>query len=158
MLEIRRERALGRTYQIFSDGRRIAEWSMRAWKSGGRVELAGETFELRSSGWGRSFEMLEGSAEGTLRSRAHRSGRRWHISDASGEYELKRPSAFRGKRQLVSQDVVVGEFRPSRFGSGLTADFTDVPVPVQVFAGLIVLSMQQRQTAAAAAAAASSSS
>ncbi|MET9496899.1 hypothetical protein [Streptomyces sp. NPDC006552] len=157
MLEIRRERAFGRTYQILSDGRQVAQWSMRAWKSGGRVELADETFELRSSGWGRSFELLEGGAEGALRARAHRSGRRWYISDTSGQYELKRPSAFRGKRQLLSQDSVVGEFRPSRLGSGLTAEFTDVPLPVQVFAGLIVLSMQQRQTAAATAAAAGSS-
>lgn len=152
MLEIKRERVFGRTYQILSEGRPIAQWSAHAWKSGGRVELAGESFELRSSHWGRSFEMLDGGAGGPVRAEAHRSGRRWHLTDAEGEYELMRPSVLRGKRQLVRGDSVVGEFRPGRFGSGLTAEFTGVPLPLQVFAGLVVISLQQRQAAAAAAA------
>ena len=74
MLEIKRERAFGRTYQVLAEGQPVARWSSRAWKSGGRVELAGETFELRSSHWGRSFEMLEGGTGGTVRAEAHRSG------------------------------------------------------------------------------------
>ncbi|MEV8318510.1 hypothetical protein AB0Q95_30585 [Streptomyces sp. NPDC059900] len=151
MLEIHRERAFGRTYQILSEGRPVAQWSGHAWKSGGHVELAGEDFELRSSRWGRSFEMHEGTAGGPIRAEAHRSGRRWNIIGAEGEYELMRPSAFRGRRQLVRGGSVVGEFRPGRFGSGLTAEFTGVPLPLQVFAGLVVLSLQQRQATAAAA-------
>ncbi|MEU6765634.1 hypothetical protein ABZ916_24340 [Streptomyces sp. NPDC046853] len=151
MLEIKRERVFGRTYQILSVGKPVAQWSGHAWKSGGHVELAGRNFELRSSHWGRSFEMHEGTSGGPIRAEARRSGRRWNIIDAEGEYELMRPSAFRGKRQLVRDGSVVGEFRPGRFGSGLTAEFTGVPLPVQVFAGLVVISLQQRQATAAAA-------
>ncbi|MEU4142931.1 hypothetical protein [Streptomyces parvulus] len=89
MLEIKRERAFGRTYRILSDGAPVARWSAHAWKSGGRVEVAGETFELRSGKWGRSFEMLAGE---TVRAEAHRSGRRWLVTWEGGEYELTRQS------------------------------------------------------------------
>ncbi|MFE7076688.1 hypothetical protein ACFU96_42020 [Streptomyces sp. NPDC057620] len=151
MLEIKRERAFGRAYQVLSEGVPVARWSARTWRSGGHVELAGEVFELRSSNWGRSFHMLAGESGGPVRAEAHRSGRRWHITDGEAEYELTRPSALRGKRQLIRGKSVLGEFRRGRFGSGLMADLTDVPLPLQVFAGLVVLSLQQRQDAAAAA-------
>ncbi|MFI5658841.1 hypothetical protein [Streptomyces sp. NPDC051684] len=151
MLEIERERVFGRTYRIRSEGAPVGRWNAQTWKSGGRVELAGEIFELRSSRWGRSFEMLEGGPGGPVRAQAHRSGRRWHITDAEDEYELIRPSALRGKRRLVKGVSILGELRLGRFGSGLTADLADVPLSLQVFAGLVVISVQQRQARAAAA-------
>lgn len=151
MLEIKRERVFGRTYRILSDGAPVARWSAHTWKSGGRVEVAGETFELRSGKWGRSFEMLAGE---TVRAEAHRSGRRWLVKGEGGEYELTRQS-FRGNRRLVQGTRVLGEFRRSRFGTGLTAELTDVPLSFQVFAGLVVVSLQHRQNAAVAASASS---
>lgn len=150
MLEIKRERVFGRTYQVLVDGTPVARWAARTWKSGGRVELGGATFDLRSSKRGRSFEMLAGD---TVQAEAHRSGRRWYITGDGQEYELSRPSALRGTRRLVRGGNVLGEFRRGRFGGGLTADLTDVPLPLQVFAGLVVVALWRRQDAATAAAA-----
>lgn len=152
MLEIKQERFFGRTYQVLSEGTPVARWSARTWKSGGRVELAGQTLDLRSANWGRSFEMLEG---GVRRAEAHRSGGRWYITSEQGDYELTRQSALRGKRRLVHEDRVLGEFRRGRFGSGLTAELTDVPLSLQIFASLVVLSLWQRQDAASSAASSS---
>lgn len=149
MLEFKRERAFGRTYQVLSDGVPVARWSARAWKSGGEVELADEVFEFRSANWGRTFEM---GSKGAVRAEAHRSGRRWSVTGYDGEYELARPSGLRGNRQLVQGTRVLGEFRRGGWGGGLTAELTDVPLPLQVFAGLVVLSLQHRQRAGAAAA------
>ncbi|WP_237546315.1 hypothetical protein [Streptomyces sp. SID5606] len=151
MLEIKRERAFGRTYRILSDGAPVARWSAHAWKSGGRVEVAGETFELRSGQWGRSFEMLAGD---TVRAEAHRSGRRWVVTGEGAEYELTRQS-LRGNRRLVQGTRVLGEFRRSGFGTGLTAELTDVPLSLQIFTGLVAVSLQHRQNTAAAASASS---
>ncbi|WP_431033732.1 hypothetical protein ACQYWQ_09460 [Streptomyces sp. P6-2-1] len=147
MLEIRPESAFGRGYEVLVDGIPVARWSSRIWSDGGEVEMAGETFAFRSGGWGRSFEMLAG---GAVHVEAHRSGGRWTITGEGGTYELGRPSFWRGKRQLVSGGRVLGEFRNTGFRGGLTADLRDVPLPVQVFTGVVVLTLQRRQRAAAA--------
>ncbi|WP_037870193.1 hypothetical protein [Streptomyces sp. SPB074] len=148
MLEIKPESAFGRDYEVRVDGMAVGTWSSRVWKSGGQIDVAGETFAFRSGSWGRSFEMLAGS---TVRAEAHRSGGPWTITADGGPYELKRPSFLRGKRQLVADGRVLGEFRSSGFRGGVTADLGDVPLPVQVFAGLVVLTLQRRQRTAVAA-------
>ncbi|MFJ4435828.1 hypothetical protein [Streptomyces sp. NPDC088923] len=148
MLEIKPESAFGRGYEVLVDGVTVAHWSSRLWRSGGQVELAGETFEFRSGGWGRSFEMLAG---GTVRAEAHRSGVRWLVTGEGGAYELGRPSFLRGKRQLVAGERVLGEFQSRGLRGGVTADLGEVPVPLQVFVGLVVLTLQRRQRTAVAA-------
>ncbi|MGQ4511605.1 hypothetical protein [Streptomyces sp. DW26H14] len=152
MLDITRERSFSRTYRVALDGSPVAEWSPRTWRSGGRIELAGETLDLRSTDWGRTFEMLAG---GEVRALARRSGRRWHVEGEGVTYELSRPSLMRGRREVLRGGRSLGEFRRARMGSGLTADLTDVPPTLQVFMGLVVLTLWQRRDTAAVAAASS---
>ncbi|EFK99910.1 MULTISPECIES: hypothetical protein [Streptomyces] len=152
MLEIKPESTFGRGYEVLVNGMSVGTWSSRVWRSGGQIDMAGETFEFRSGSWGRSFEMLTG---GTVRAEAHRSGGHWLVTGEGGPYELKRPSFLRGKRQLVADGRVLGEFRSSGIRGGLTADLGDVPLPVQVFVGVVVLTLQRRQRTTVAASAGS---
>ncbi|MEW2545351.1 hypothetical protein AB0910_06140 [Streptomyces sp. NPDC047002] len=153
MLEIRPERFAGRSCQVLLDGEPVARWSARALRSGGEIELAGETLVLRSAGWGRSFEMLAGER---VRASATREGAHWRIVGEGAEYELTRATGLRGRRRLLLGGRSVGEFRRSGLRGGLTADLSDVPAPLQVFTGLVVLTLWRRRSAATAAAASSS--
>ncbi|MGE9692373.1 MULTISPECIES: hypothetical protein [unclassified Streptomyces] len=148
MLEIKPESAFGRGYEVLVNGMSVGNWSSRLWSSGGQIDMAGESFTFRSGGWGRSFEMLAGD---TVRAEAHRSGGHWVVTGEGGPYELKRPSFLRGKRQLVADGRVLGEFRSTGFRGGVTAELGDVPLPVQVFVGVVVLTLQRRQRTAVAA-------
>ncbi|GAA3707749.1 hypothetical protein [Streptomyces tremellae] len=150
MLEIRPEGFAGRTSQVLLDGAPVARWSARAWRSGGEIELAGETLVLRPAGWGRSFEMLAGER---VRATARREGGHWRIAGEGAEYELTRPAGLRGRRRLLHGGRSVGEFRRTGLRGGLAADLSDVPATLQVFTGLVVLALWRRRNAAAAAAA-----
>jgi hypothetical protein len=148
MIEIKRQRFFGRTYQVALDGTPVAEWSGRTWRTGGEVRLGGEVLRLRMAHRGRSFEMTSG---GQVRASAERSGREWVVVGEGQEYRLGRPTLFSGRRRLLHGGRTIGEFRHLRPG-GLTADLPGVSPTVQVFTGLLVLTLWQRQAAATAAA------
>lgn len=154
MLEITRTHAMGRDYDIVLDGTPVATWHRRTWKSGGRLEMGGEELDFHAGRWGRAFELVAGDA---VRASADREGRSWQLSCGGERYTLERASAFGRRWQLARGGEAVGGLTRTRLARGLTAELAGVPVPVQVFAGLVLLTVWQRQDATAAAAASASS-
>ncbi|WP_435131009.1 hypothetical protein [Actinacidiphila sp. bgisy144] len=155
MLEITQKHGWSRDHEIVLDGVAVGHWRRRGRRSGGPLELAGETSEFHVARWGRSYELR--AAEG-VRASAHRAGRTWEVVCDGAAYRLERVSRFRRPWRLVRQGRDLGTFTRIRPGRGVTAELGSVPLPVQVFAGLVVLSLWQRQDAATAGAVAASGS
>ncbi|SEG08056.1 hypothetical protein SAMN05216223_103148 [Actinacidiphila yanglinensis] len=152
MLEITRKHGWSRDHEIALDGSPVAHWRRRGRRSGGPLELAGETLEFHVARWGRSYELRAADA---VRASAHRTGRVWEVVCDGDDYRLERISRFRRPWRLLHHGRELGTFTRTRPGRGLSAELGTAPVPVQVFTGLVVQSLWQRQDASTAAASSS---
>lgn len=153
MLEITREHTFGRDHTLVLDGQDVGRWRHRDWKSGGRVELPGQVLQLHARSRARSYELR---VRDRVVARAERAGmRRWTLTHDGTEYELSRASGLRGERHLLRDGERVGVLRRAGFGKRVVVDLPGAPASLQVFAGLVALSLWQRESAAAAASASS---
>jgi hypothetical protein len=147
MLTAKRTSVWRNRYEVVVDGQPVAQWQPRTWRTGGTFELAGRRYEVGSNVWVSRFTMTDelGLVVAT---------ERWTIATGGRSYEFRRASLWRSHEQLVADGQPVGFIRRVSMWRGDTvAELSALPMPVQVFALVVVLTMWDARNSAAAAAA-----
>ncbi len=149
-MEARRVSLWRSRYELAVDGRPVAMWEGRAWRTGGTFDLAGRRYDVRSNGWGTRFEMTDES--GMIVAAADRVGRkRWTVQASGRSYQFQRASWWRSEEVLVGNGRPVGSVRRvSAWRGDAVADLPDLLLPVQAFVLVVVLTMWDSGAAAAA--------
>lgn len=142
------------SFVISVDGRPVAHWEPRAWRTGARIDLGGRALVMGGVGFS-GYRLTEGDR---LLAVAHRAGRRrWSIEEAGGRvHRFQRASIWRGDQDLVdsSERVLGGVRRTSHWSGDVEAHLPGLDLPVQVFAVGIVLALWQAASTTAATSAA----
>jgi hypothetical protein len=141
MLHARKPAFWRNRYEITADGQALATWDGSMWRNGGRFELDGRRYEVRGNMWGSRYGMA--AEDGTPVAAADRVGRkRWKVEAAGRTYEFRRASMWRDEEDLLDGDRGVGWIRrTSVWRSDATANLPGLPLPVQVFVLVVVLTM-----------------
>ncbi|MGB9376928.1 MAG: hypothetical protein WCB04_05370 [Mycobacteriales bacterium] len=156
MSEMLSARKLGRwktSYEIAVDGSPIATWKASSWKHGGTLELDGRDYDVRANMWGNKYGIA--AADGSPVASAEHVGRkRWSVESDGQTYDFQRASMWRREELLMRAGEQVGSItRPSMWRSDTQAELPGLPLPVQVFILVVVLSMWDSSDAAGAASA-----
>jgi len=149
MLEARKVSLWRSRYEIVADGRPLAMWDGRVWRSGGSFDLLGGRYDVKSNVWGTRFEMTDEA--GMTVAAAGRVGRkRWTVEASGRTYRFQRASRWRSEELLVADGRPMGSVRRvSTWRGNAVADLPDLPLPLQVFVIVVVLTMWNAQAAAA---------
>ena len=149
MLEARKFSLWRDRYEIVADGLPLSRWDGRVWRNGGTFDLAERRYGVKSNVWGTRFEMIDEA--GMIVAVADRVGRKWWTVEASGRtYRFQRASWWRSEELLVADGRPVGYVRGvSRWRRDAVADLPDLPLPLQVFVVVVVLTMWDAQAAGA---------
>jgi hypothetical protein len=152
MLEARKTSVWRDRYAISADGRQLAVWDGSLWTAGGTFELDGRRYEVRGNVWGSKYGMV--GEDGEPIATANRVGRKsWTVEAAGQTYDFRRASLWREEQELLSGGRRVGSVRrASIWRGGAVADLPGLPLPVQVFAVAVVLTMWTRSAAGSAGA------
>jgi hypothetical protein len=154
MLQAQRRGAFKHSYEITGDdGALITTFHPSGWRSKGEFDLGGTGYAVRSSGWTQQRAELVDQA-GRQVATADRVGRKdWTISTDRGELAFRRTSMWRGDHLLELGGQQVGSIRRLGFwGSRAEADLPGLPLPLAVFALVVVLMLWERNDTAAASA------
>lgn len=137
-------------YELASNGQPLATWDGRIWRTGGTFDLAGRRYDVTSNVWGNRFEMRDNV--GTIVAAADRVGRkRWTLEASGRSYQFQRASLWRSEEVLVAEGRPVGSVRRvSVWRSDAVAELPGLPLPVQVFVLVVVLTMWDSRAAASA--------
>jgi len=151
MLEARRISLWRNRYELVADGQPLATWEGRFWRSGGTFDVAGRRYDVKANVWGSRFELTD--EFGMMVAAADRVGRRrWAVEAGGRSYQFQRASLWRSEEVLVADGRPVGSVRRVSLWRGdAVADLPGLPLPLQVFVVVVVLSMWDARTAAAAA-------
>lgn len=151
MLEARKTSAWSGQYDLFADGTRIAAWDPSFWRNGGTLDLTGRRFQIKASGFGRRYEMLD--EVGQPVAIADRVGRRdWTVWADGVNYTFRRASFWGSDQHLMAGATPVGSIsKVSMWRGDAVADLPGLPLPVQVFVVTVVLALWRQQAGAAAA-------
>jgi hypothetical protein len=138
------------SYEIANDGQFIARWEKSHWKSGGTFELDGRRFEVHGNLWGSKYGMV--TSDGIPVASADRVGRKRWMVDAGGRiFEFQRASMWRHEETLLSDGREVGSVRRASMWRGDTvADLPGLPLEVQIFVLVVVLTKWDAAAASAA--------
>jgi uncharacterized protein YxjI len=138
-------------YHIEVDGQRVTTWDGSSWRAGGTFTLDDRPYRVRGNVWESEFTMTDQA--GTVAATAGRMGRReWTVTAGGQTYRFRRPSVWRNEERLVVGDQEVGSIRrTSMWRSDVEADLPAMPVPVQIFTVVVVLTRWDRRAATAAA-------
>ena len=151
-IEARKASVWKNRYDIMADGLRLATWDGSSWKAGGTVELDGRRYEVRANMWGSRYAMV--NEEGTRIASADRVGhKKWTVEADGRTYEFRRASVWRSEEELLSEGRRVGSVtRKSIWRGDAVADLPNLPLPVQVFVLVVVLTKWDSDAAVAATA------
>lgn len=152
MLSARKISLWKNRYEIAADGKRLATWDGSNWKHGGHFDLDGRRYDVRGNMWGSKYGMA--AEDGTPVVAAERVGRkRWTVEAGGQTYEFQRASMWRHEEELHSAGLRVGSIkRANMWRSDVEADLPGLPLPVQVFVLVVVLTMWDAADASAATA------
>jgi hypothetical protein len=150
MLQARKISMWRDRYEIAADGRTLATWEGRLWRTGGTFDLAGRHYDVRSNALGSRYEMTDQVGVGVAS--ADRVGRkRWTVTADGRTYAFQRASWWRSEEVLVVDGRRMGTVRRVRAWRGdAVADLPGLSLPVQVFVLVVVLTMWDAQAAVAA--------
>lgn len=153
MLEALKTSIWKNRYDITADGEGVATWDPSLWLSGGTLTIGGHAYRVRVAILGSTYEM-EGD-DGQPIASARRVGRKtWTIEVGGTPYEFHRASFWGQEQELRSGGVRVGYVKKKSFwGGDVVAELPGMPLPAQVFALVVVLTMWARAASAAAGAA-----
>jgi hypothetical protein len=149
MVHAKRIGVWGTRYELSADGQPLGTWRSRAWRTGGTFDLAGRHYEVGGNLWGTRYTMTDES--GRTVASADRVGRkRWTVVAGGRPYQFQRKSMWRFEEQLVTNEQTAGTVRRTSMWRGdAVADLPDLPLPVQVFVLVIVLTTWEAQSASA---------
>lgn len=150
MIEARRASRWRDRYELIANGESLGMWDGRVWRSGGSLTLAGQRYDVRPNTWGSRYEMTDQA--GTVIAAADRVGRRrWTLQSGGRIYQFQRASWWRSEEHLMADDQPVGSIRRvSVWRSDAVADLPGLPVPLQVFVLVVVLTKWNEQASAGA--------
>lgn len=133
-------------YELTADGQPVATWDGGLWRRG-TIDLAGRPYAVTSNVWGSRFEMTD--QVGLTVATADRVGRRrWTVTGNGRSYEFQRPMAWRSEELLLAGGQPVGSVRRGRaWRSDAVADLPGLPMPLQVFVVIVVLTMWNARSA-----------
>ncbi|WP_020521699.1 hypothetical protein [Catelliglobosispora koreensis] len=151
MLTITRPSAWRSQYEIHSRGRLLATWKKETWKAGGEIVIGQQSYVVRSSVWGNKHTLIDqGGGELALADRVGR--KRWTIASGAHLYQFQRASLWRADQQLLINGQPKGYIRrASGWRFGAEAELSALPLPVQIFAVAVVLSLWEQAAAASGA-------
>jgi hypothetical protein len=137
-------------YAIALDGAPLTTWQTSFWGNRSGFALEGRQWSTRHNAWGSRYELscepggLVGIAEGLNR-------KHWSITGYGRRYDFQRASIWRSDQWLMSAGQPVGSIRrPSSWRSDAVAELPGLPVPLQVFALGVMLTVWRKRAAAAA--------
>jgi hypothetical protein len=136
-------------YELTADGQPLGTWEGRTWRTGGTFDLGDRDYEVGGNLWGTRYTMTDES--GRLVASADRVGRkRWTVTAGGRSYQFQRKSLWRSEEHLVANEQTAGTVRRTSLWRGdAVADLPDLPLPVQVFVLVVVLTMWEAQAASA---------
>lgn len=132
-------------YELSVDGRPLTVWDGRVWRSGGEFDLEGHHYDVTSNMLGTRWELTDENR--IVHAVADRVGRkRWTVTAHGMEYRFQRSSWWRPEETLLAGDQPVGYVkRESMWRTETVADLPGLPVQVQVFVVVVVLTMWDAQ-------------
>lgn len=141
MLRARKANMWKSDYEISVDGRPLVTWRGSTWRRGGHFEIEGRRYEVRANMWGSTYGMTDEAGERVAS--ADRVGhKQWTVEAGGQTLQFQRASMWRPKEDLIAEGRPVGSIkRTSSWRSAAEADLPGLPVPVQVFAFAVVLTM-----------------
>lgn len=162
MLEAKRADDFRYIYEITVDGQPLTTIEGRLWREGRTVELDGRRYEIHGNLRRTRYEMTD--QLGMVVAKAERVGRgRWTVTANGRTYEFRRqavtsmrqlmdiPSwlfARRREELLIEDGRAIGSIRWLGHFLDAVADLTGMPVPVQVFAIVVMQSVWDSERAA----------
>jgi hypothetical protein len=155
MLEATRQGFLGSRYDIHTDGRPVATWNSKFWRSGGEITLAGHPYHVDATTFTRKFTMRD--AHGTVVATAEKAGRKdWTVVADGKPHRFRRSSIWGNRQDLLVGDNTVGSIRRTGFWRNtVEADLPTLSLPAQVFVIGVMVTVWNSQDAAAAGASSS---
>jgi hypothetical protein len=137
-------------YVIALDGQDITSWQPSSWRSSTAFLLDGRRYTVRANLWGSRYELASDPggpvavAEGIRR-------KHWSVTAGAQRYDFQRASAFRSEQRLLGPGGVAGTVRRANSWKGSAeADLPGLPLPVQVFVLIVLLTTWDANAAAAA--------
>lgn len=152
MLEARRVSLWRNRYEIVADGQPLAMWDGRVWRNGGTFDLAGRRYDVKSKRVGHA---IRDDRRGRHDRRDGRSGRSQAVDGGGERPNIPFPaSVMVAIRGVTRCRWPAGGLRSgaSRWRRDAVADLPDLPLPLQVFVVVVVLTMWDAQATAAATA------
>jgi len=121
------------------DGRPLTSFDRSTWRTGGRFELDGRRYELRSNLWASTYALV--ADDGSPVATAKRVGRKeWTVEAGSTTHTFRRVSAWRHEEELHVGGQRVGSVRrTSVWGGDAVADLPGLPPVVAVFVLAVLL-------------------
>ena len=139
-------------YTVTQQGHPVAAWEGAVWRSGGQLTVAGRSYLVRGNAWGSRFAMQDKAGD-TVAAAARVGRKQWTVTAGGLTYQFQRASVWRQAQDLYVDGRKVGSIRNASFwGSDVEVDLPGVPLPVQIFALGVVVTMGEAQSAAAASA------
>lgn len=154
MLYAQRRGAFDNSHGIVDEsGKLIAFWNPKTFRQAGEFELLGARYTVQTAGWAYQRASLLGS-DGAVLAEADGVGRkRWTVLAGGTTHDFERTSIWRADQALVNAGQQrIGLIRRAGFwGQRAEADLPGLPLPVAVFALILVLMLWERNDSAAAA-------
>lgn len=151
VLKAKRTRSWKGGYDISVDGEPLLRWDPKTWSVGGSFTLDDASYEVRTNAFATRYEMTD--SDGAPIAVAERVGRKsWTVRADGQTYTFERGSIWRQDQRLLVGGQQVGTIRRTSAWSGeAVAELPGLPLLVQVFVLLVVLSGWDMATNAAAA-------
>jgi hypothetical protein len=131
-------------------GGHVALWEPRMFRGGGSLTVEGHLYQLKSGGFGTRLTMSD--AAGGVVAAAERLGRsKWSITAGTQTYSFAKRSIWSADEEVFLNGRKVGMItRASSWKGDANATLPGVPMPVQVFAVVAVLTKWAQDSSASA--------
>jgi hypothetical protein len=150
-LEGRRTGLWSDHYGLLLDGKPVGAWKRRAFRGGGTLEVAGQTYDVTGNFFGTGYRLVGTNGEVLAVADSVRR-KRWAVEAGYRRYQFERRSFWRLTFAYLVGEREAGNVSPlgGRRRSDYAADLPDVPLPIQGFVLAIVLSLRDIRRASAA--------